>query len=117
MTRCYSKGLDHEIEETVVTGYTKVRRENFTGAATMVTRKELEKFNSNNIFTVLQALDPSFKVDERVDVGSNPNALPQINIRGVSSVGEYSDNKPLIIMDGFEVPITTLYDIDVNRIE
>ena len=111
------KMKDNEIEETVVTGYTKVRRENFTGAATMVTRKELEKFNSNNIFTVLQALDPSFKVDERVDVGSNPNALPQINIRGVSSVGEYSNSKPLIIMDGFEVPITTLYDIDVNRIE
>lgn len=107
----------HKIEETVVTGYAKVRRDNFTGAATMVTRQELEKFNSTNIFTVLQALDPSFKVDERVTAGSNPNVMPQINIRGVSSVGEYAVNAPLIIMDGFEVPLSTLYDIDVNRIE
>lgn len=109
--------VDNRIEETVVTGYNRVRRENFTGAATMVTRQELEKFNSTNIFTVLQSLDPSFKVDERVAAGSNPNVMPQINIRGVSSVGEYAVNAPLIIMDGFEVPLTTLYDIDVNRIE
>ncbi|GHE35793.1 SusC/RagA family TonB-linked outer membrane protein [Sphingobacterium griseoflavum] len=109
--------VEHKIDEAVVTGYTRVRRDNFTGAATMVTRQELEKFNSTNIFTVLQALDPSFKVDERVNAGSNPNVMPQINIRGVSSVGEYAVNAPLIIMDGFEVPITTLYDIDVNRIE
>ncbi|MGE8378095.1 MAG: SusC/RagA family TonB-linked outer membrane protein [Sphingobacterium sp.] len=109
--------VENKIDETVVTGYTRVRRDNFTGAATMVTRQELEKFNSTNIFTVLQALDPSFKVDERVNAGSNPNVMPQINIRGVSSVGEYAVNAPLIIMDGFEVPITTLYDIDVNRIE
>lgn len=109
--------VTNKIEETVVTGYTKVRRDNFTGAATMVTRQDLEKFNSTNIFTVLQALDPSFKVDERVTAGSNPNVMPQINIRGVSSVGEYAVNAPLIIMDGFEVPLTTLYDIDVNRIE
>lgn len=109
--------VENKIEETVVTGYAKVRRDNFTGAATMVTRQELEKFNSTNIFTVLQSLDPSFKVDERVAAGSNPNVMPQINIRGVSSVGEYAVNAPLIIMDGFEVPLTTLYDIDVNRIE
>lgn len=109
--------LENIIEETIVTGYTKVRKENFTGAATMITRQELEKFNSTNIFTVLQALDPSFKVDERVVAGSNPNVIPDITIRGVSSVGENALNTPLVIMDGFEVPISTLYDIDVNRIE
>ena len=106
-----------EIEETVVTGYTKTRREAFTGAATTITRKELEKFNSGNIFSLLQALDPSFKVDERVQAGSNPNALPEINIRGISSVGNHVVNTPLVILDGFEVPLAALYDLDVNRVE
>lgn len=111
------KATNTEIEETIVTGYTKARRENFTGAATTVTRKEIEKFNTGNIFSMLQALDPSFKVDERVNVGSNPNALPEINIRGISSVGEYAVNAPLVILDGFEVALSTLYDLDVNRVE
>lgn len=111
------KATNTEIEETVVTGYTKARRENFTGAATTVTRKEIEKFNTGNIFSMLQALDPSFKVDERVNAGSNPNALPEINIRGISSVGEYAVNAPLVILDGFEVALSTLYDLDVNRVE
>lgn len=106
-----------DIEETIVTGYSTIKREQFTGAATVITREELEKFNATNIFTVLQALDPAFKVDERVEAGSDPNTLPQINIRGVSSVGMSSVNTPLVIMDGFEVSISTLYDMDVNRIE
>ena len=111
------KSSKNEIEETVVTGYGTLRRESFTGAAKTITRKELEKFNTGNIFSLLQTLDPSFKVDERVDAGSNPNALPEINIRGVSSVGEYAVNAPLVILDGFEVELKTLYDLDVNRIE
>lgn len=106
-----------DIDEVVATGYSNVRKENFTGAATIIKRKDIEKFNSNNIFSVIQALDPSFKVDEGVDIGSNPNALPQINIRGVSSVGEYAVNAPLVIIDGFESSLQTLYDIDVNRVE
>ncbi len=111
------KQVDQVIEETVVTGYGTLRRENFTGAAKTITRKEIEKFNTGNVFSMLQALDPSFKVDERVEAGSNPNVLPEINIRGISSVGEYAVNAPLVILDGFEVALNTLYDLDVNRIE
>ena len=108
---------DNKIEEVVATGYANVRKENFTGAATVITRKEIEKFNTNNIFSLIQALDPAFKADERVQSGSNPNSVQQINIRGVSSVGEYAVNAPLVIIDGFEKDIETLYDLDVNRIE
>ena len=111
------KQVNQVIEETVVTGYGTLRRENFTGAAKTITRKEIEKFNTGNVFSMLQALDPSFKVDERVEAGSNPNVLPQINIRGISSVGEYAVNAPLVILDGFEVALTNLYDLDINRIE
>lgn len=111
------KAKENVIEETVVTGYSTLRKENFTGAATTITRKELEKFNNNNIFSIIQSLDPSFKVDEGIQDGSNPNVIPEINIRGVASVGQYAVNAPLVIMDGFETTLETLYDMDVNRIE
>jgi len=105
------------IEETVVTGYGTRRKETFTGASTTITRKELEKFNNNNIFSIIQNLDPAFKVEENNQYGSDPNRVPEITIRGTTSVGAYGLNAPLVIMDGFEVPVTRLYDLDVNRIE
>lgn len=105
------------IEEVVATGYTRINREAFTGAAKTITRQELEKFNNNNIFSILQALDPAFKIGENNELGSNPNAIPEINIRGAASVGAYAVNAPLVILDGFEVALSTLYDMDINRIE
>lgn len=108
---------DNVIEDVVITGYSKINQESITGAATTITRKQLEKFNNNNIFAVLQSLDPAFKVDEGVESGSNPNVIPEINIRGISNVGEYAVNAPLVIIDGFEASLETLYDLDVNRIE
>jgi TonB-linked SusC/RagA family outer membrane protein len=106
-----------KLDDVVVTGYTERTREQFTGAATVITRKDLEKFNNNNIFAIIQSIDPAFRLDENIQAGSNPNVIPQINIRGISSVGEYSVNAPLVILDGFEVPLSRLYDMDVNRIE
>ncbi|MCA5006742.1 SusC/RagA family TonB-linked outer membrane protein [Sphingobacterium bovistauri] len=111
------KEASSTIEEVVATGYTRINKEAFTGAAKTITRQEIEKFNNNNIFSILQALDPAFKISDNNELGSNPNALPEINIRGVASVGAYAVNAPLVILDGFEVALTTLYDMDINRIE
>ncbi|TDQ75444.1 SusC/RagA family TonB-linked outer membrane protein [Sphingobacterium yanglingense] len=112
------KMKDNEIEEvTVSTGYGLRKKESMTGASTTITRKELEKFNNNNIFSTIQSIDPAFKIANDVNVGSNPNALPEITVRGTNSVGEYAVNAPLVILDGFEVPLERLYDLDVNRIE
>ena len=112
------KKAEKKEEEVVInTGIITRRKESFTGAVTVITRKNLEKFNNNNIFSILQSIDPAFKLDENVQNGSNPNAMPEINIRGISSVGAYAVNAPLVILDGFEVSIERLYDMDVNRIE
>lgn len=111
------KEISSDIEEVVATGYTRIKKEAFTGAAKTITRQEIEKFNNNNIFSILQALDPAFKISDNNGLGSNPNAIPEINIRGVASVGAYAVNAPLVILDGFEVGLSTLYDMDINRIE
>ncbi len=112
------KKVEKSEEEVVInTGLVTRRKESFTGAVTVITRKNLEKFNNNNIFSILQSIDPAFKMDENVQNGSNPNSIPEINIRGISSVGAYAVNAPLVILDGFEVSLERLYDMDVNRIE
>lgn len=55
-------------------------------------------------------------------MGSDPNHLPDINIRGKSSViGERDDlvndpNQPFFIVDGFESTLETVYNMDINRI-
>ncbi|MGN6417385.1 MAG: TonB-dependent receptor plug domain-containing protein, partial [Pseudobacter sp.] len=103
-------------KDVVVTGYFTRKKETFTGASTTITRKELQKFNNNNIFSVIQTLDPAFRIQENNAAGSDPNRIPDINIRGISSVGS-NVNLPLIIIDGFQGTLQQLYDMDVNRIE
>lgn len=115
------------IEETVVTGYSKRTKESYTGASTTISRKELEKFNNRNIFSVIEALDPSFKIHENNAEGSNPNVIADVTLRGQNMVGgsklasnsrgQYAVNSPLVIMDGFESSMEKLYDLDPNRIE
>ncbi|QNR85152.1 SusC/RagA family TonB-linked outer membrane protein [Pedobacter riviphilus] len=104
------------LNDVVVTGYYKRNKESFTGASTTITRKELEKFNTNNIFLLIQSVDPAFKVAQNNVKGSNPNVVPEISIRGIGSVGS-NVNTPLVILDGFQVSMERLYDLDINRIE
>jgi len=115
------------IEETIITGYSRRKKESYTGASTSITRKELEKFNNRNIFSIIESLDPSFKIHEDNSQGSNPNMIADITVRGQNMVGgsrlassergSYAVNSPLVIMDGFESSMERLYDLDPNRIE
>lgn len=107
------------MDEVVVNrGYDKRKAVSMTGASRSITRKELAGFgNHSNLLTVIQSLDPTFYIDQNIFAGSNPNIIPDITIRGTNNVGEYAINTPLVILDGFEVSLERLYDLDVNRIE
>lgn len=64
-------------------------------------------------------------------MGSDPNAIPEIYIRGRSGIGvkqldqdalsksalKNNPNLPTFIMDGFEVSVQKVYDMDPNRVE
>mgnify|MGYP001041798293 CR=1 FL=1 len=66
---------------------------------------------------------------DNLDMGSNPNSLPQMQMRGVSSFpieetgiqlkGNYQNNpnQPLFILDGFNTTVERVMDMDMNRIE
>ncbi len=106
------------VDEVVVTGLFNARKETYTGAATSITQKEIRAISTTNIFAVISALDPSFVTVENNEMGSNPNALPEFQLRGSNSISalkeefEGDPNAPLFIIDGIESSIERVYDLD-----
>jgi len=117
------KKKEMEIGEVVVTGMFTRRAESFTGSATTFKGDELRSISNQNILIGLKNLDPSFKILENIEFGSDPNKMPEIQLRGQTSIpnlrGDYdgNPNQPLFILDGFETSIEKVYDLDVNLIK
>ncbi len=116
------------LEDVVVTGYGNIDRKSFTGSAIRVTRDELLKTSPNNILQSLQIFDPSFKVMENNERGSDPNTMPEIYIRGRSGIVQNEQllseqhlknnpNMPTFILDGYEVEVEKIFDLDPSRVE
>jgi len=125
-----------ELESVVVTGLYSRPTENFTGAATTVSGEQLRNVNTMSVFDALKVFDPAFRVPDNLEFGSDPNRFPQVSIRGTNNfpvqgidaeipasgadfMAAYGSNPsmPLFILDGFEVSIQRIYDLDINRIE
>ena len=119
------------LEDVVVTGYSNVRKNSFTGSSTQISGDDLRKVSQTNVIGALQSFDPSFRLVSNTQFGSDPNALPEMYVRGRSGFGvkeldkdqlsksnlENNPNLPTFIMDGFEVSIEKVYDLDPTRIE
>ncbi|WP_240348413.1 SusC/RagA family TonB-linked outer membrane protein [Longitalea arenae] len=115
--------------DVVITGYQQIKKESFTGNAVTVTGDELRRINPTNMLQSIQAYDPSFQVAQSNILGSNPNALPKINVRGSASLPTGSGevltrnnlsgniNLPTFILDGFEVSVEKVFDLDVTRVQ
>ena len=111
------------LTEVVVNGAFTRKANTFTGAVTSVKGEELQRIGNANILQSLKNIDPSFLQVENLGSGSNPNALPDFQMRGGSTIssvqGEYasSANQPLFILDGFETELTKILDLDMNQVE
>ena len=91
-----------EVDEVVVTGLLTRKKSGFAGTTTMITKQELAKVSTGNIFTTISAIDAGFKINENNLDGSNPNVLPDFTIRGKGSF-QNGSTTPIFILDGFEV--------------
>lgn len=116
----------NELDDVIVTGYAPKAKNSFTGTAVQVKGEELRTINNTSFFDALKVFDPSFKVvDSRELFGSDPNFVPsQIEIRGQNSFPDISESNlrtetslPVFILDGFEVDVEKVYDLDMNRIQ
>lgn len=117
-----------QISGVVVTGIYTRKAETFTGASSTVTGEELRKVSNQNVFQSLKILDPTVYIPDNLTLGSDPNALPTISMRGVSSFPleatadlrssyQRDPNQPLFILDGFEATAEYIKDMDMNRVE
>ena len=108
--------------EVVGNGMFQRRSETFTGSAATFTGEQIRMSGSVNALQSLKNLDPSFIINENVDMGSNPNTMPDVQFRGQSSIdlkGDYetSPNLPLFILNGFETSLEKIVDMDMNLIQ
>lgn len=76
-----------EIEDVVVTGMAPRKVESFSGGYVSVKGSELKKISPNNLLKALQVFDPSFRIVENNNAGSNPNAMPEFRLRGDVQLG------------------------------
>ncbi|TXH20711.1 MAG: SusC/RagA family TonB-linked outer membrane protein [Chitinophagaceae bacterium] len=123
-------------EVVITTGLFARPTENFTGVATAVSGDQLRKVNSLNVFDALKVFDPAIRIPDNIDFGSDPNRMPKISIRGTNNfpgqggatevnlsgadfMAAYQSNPsmPLFMLDGFEVSLQKIYDLDINRID
>ena len=112
-----------EMEEVVVTGMFTRKANSYTGSVTTIKGDELKTVGNGNVLSSLKNIDPSFLMVENLEVGSNPNAIPDFQMRGqtgfteVASEYQENPNQPLFILDGFETTLTKIMDLDMNQVQ
>jgi TonB-linked SusC/RagA family outer membrane protein len=126
-------------EVVINTGLYRRPTGNFTGAAKTFNGEELKAVNPTNVLQALAVVEPSLRIVENNALGSDPNQLPILQLRGQNNLpintqgtttssstpvsngdimSSYllNPNQPLIIIDGFQSTLQTLSDMDINRI-
>lgn len=122
----------NELDQVVVTGIFNRDLESYTGSVVTMKGEDIKKVSSTNIAKAISAIDPSFRVMDNFEMGSDPNRLPDMRMRGTSTLpggagasgdlvslqGEYDTypNQPLLMLDGFEIDVQTMADLDPDRI-
>lgn len=112
---------------------------NFTGSTSSFTGEQLKTVNPTNVLQALAVLDPAVRIQQNNALGSDPNQLPLLQLRGQNNLPVVTQgaanatatpvsngdimasyllnpNQPLIILDGFQSTLQTIYDMDINRI-
>ena len=110
------------IQEVVVTGIYSRNKESFTGSFSSYSKEDLKMVGTQNIIQSLRSLDPSMLVIESKQWGSDPNRMPDIEIRGKTSIVglktefENDPNQPLFILDGVETILETIVNLSMDRV-
>ncbi len=113
------------LQDVVVNGYYSRSKESYTGSEITIKAEQLKDLGATNILSTLSAYNPSLRLTEEADYGSDPNHVPEVTLRGQSTFdlrgsaesSRANPNGPLYIMDGVEVSAQTVYDYDINRID
>ncbi len=113
--------FDSSLDEVVVNGFYTQNVNTFTGVATTIKGEDIARMAPNNLIAGITSLTPGMVMVENNAQGSNPNAIPSLLVRGANSLitneSEEGVNNPLIVLDGVEISMSELYDLDIFDIE
>ncbi len=98
----------NQLDDVVVVGYGTEKRANLTGAVSTIDEKAIEGKPVTNSYQALQGESSGLVIQNTT---SKPGSIPQINIRGISTI---NGNTPLIVVDGV---ISSLNNINPSNIE
>ena len=97
------------IEDAVVVGYGVQKKENLTGAVSVLTSESIENRSSANLGNILQGTVPGLTV---TSPSGRPGESVSINIRGWNSIN--SGGSPLVLVDGV---VGSLERVNPNDVE
>ncbi|MCL7989168.1 TonB-dependent receptor [Sphingobacterium sp. lm-10] len=100
-----------DLDELVVTGYTKEKRQNITGSIATISGEKLASRPLTNLASGLQGLAPGL-VMTRVN-GQPGNEQWLANVRGVSSI---NGDVPMVLIDGVRGNLSLVNPLDVESI-
>ncbi|MBO5181158.1 MAG: SusC/RagA family TonB-linked outer membrane protein [Paraprevotella sp.] len=108
-----------KVGEVVVNGFFTKDKQLFTGAVKQISGVEIKQVSGTNLISAIAALTPGMEMVQNTTAGSNPNHTPELIIRGMSSFSNEGQavNQPTIILDGTEISMQELYDLDMNEVE
>ena len=102
---------EQKIEEVVVIGYGKQKKEAVTGSVASISGSALNEVPASNLTEAVQGRLPGVQIGRS---STKPGAVQQIRIRGTRSLT--GSNDPLIVLDG--IPFSgSLNDISMDNIK
>ena len=104
------------LEEVVVTGFQTKNKNSFTGSSTTIEKDRMMAMGTQSIMQGIEAFVPGVVSIDNSLMGSNPNAKPELNIRGRATF-EGKANMPVFVVDGSIVTSDFIFDMDMNDIQ
>jgi TonB-linked SusC/RagA family outer membrane protein len=101
------------LSDVVVTGYTRERKSQFAGAATIIGSKAVETVPVGSFDQALQGRAPGLLVNSG---SGQPGSSPTVTIRGVQSI-QGAGAQPLYILDGVPISAGDFQTINGNDFE
>lgn len=115
------------LDQVVVNGVFERKANTFTGSVRTIGKDDLKRVGNSNVLQSLKNLDPSIMFFDNMSLGSDPNAMPEMVLRGKSSINmedvdlkatyQNDPNAPLFVLDGFETSLQKIMDLDMDRVE
>lgn len=102
-----------KLDEVVVVGYGSQKKESLTSAVTSVNTDLLENRSVPKVATALQGITPGVNI--RSSAGRPGFSSQTFDIRG-ASMGTFSKNPPLVLIDGIVSEIDNVSSDDIEKI-